>query len=331
MLKKFAHVRRYEQTNDVLQNALIRLLRSLETIRPTSTADFFGLAGLHLRRELLDLARYYRHLRRQPETANDANSEIDPLAQVLDPAETPEELDRWCAFHENVELLPTEQCEVVGLIFYNGWTQVHVAELLGISVRTVRRCWEDAMERLHTVAGTERVTGSNRPANPGWLPGGRAHACRLQKQEVYSPYRLPSDSWPLRCIFPYSLHQRLGATPGCDRRGCSGDFNSIVGVWRMPDHKVPNQPAQATPQADAGADRPTGLEKTEQETLPKVSMKVAAMEAFLGITPEIVAPAAEEFDNRKCRGVGAGNRISGYDLIEKLGQAGHGGGLSGSG
>ena len=35
--------------------ALLRLLRSLQAIRPGSTRDFFNLAAVHIRRELLDL------------------------------------------------------------------------------------------------------------------------------------------------------------------------------------------------------------------------------------------------------------------------------------
>jgi RNA polymerase sigma factor (sigma-70 family) len=56
-----------------------------------------------------------------------------------------ERLDRWCAFHEAVALLPPEQREVVGLIFYHGWSQGEVAEVLQVTPRTVRRWWAAAM------------------------------------------------------------------------------------------------------------------------------------------------------------------------------------------
>ena len=38
--------------------------------------------------------------------------------------------------------LPVREREVVGLVFYHGWTQAQVAELFGVDVRTVRRWWE---------------------------------------------------------------------------------------------------------------------------------------------------------------------------------------------
>ena len=59
-----------EQTDDVLQNAVVRLLRALEEVRPPSVRAFFGLAATQMRRELLDLARRYQG-RGGPGTAGD--------------------------------------------------------------------------------------------------------------------------------------------------------------------------------------------------------------------------------------------------------------------
>ena len=44
---------------------------------------------------------------------------------------------------------PLAQREVVGLIYYHGWTQAQVAELFQVNVRTVRRWWESALVDLH--------------------------------------------------------------------------------------------------------------------------------------------------------------------------------------
>src|SRR5688500_16433430 len=54
MLRHYPRLRRWEQTADVLQNALLRLHRSLETVRPGSAGQFYGLAATHIRRELID-------------------------------------------------------------------------------------------------------------------------------------------------------------------------------------------------------------------------------------------------------------------------------------
>src|SRR5436190_23131137 len=59
MLKNFPRVKRWEQTDDVFQNAALRLYRTLGEVHPTSAAEFFRLAALNIRRELLDLAKHY--------------------------------------------------------------------------------------------------------------------------------------------------------------------------------------------------------------------------------------------------------------------------------
>ena len=60
MCRSFPNVREWAETSDVLQNSLIRLLRTLQNMRPKTTRDFFNLAAVHIRRELLDLARHFR-------------------------------------------------------------------------------------------------------------------------------------------------------------------------------------------------------------------------------------------------------------------------------
>jgi RNA polymerase sigma-70 factor (ECF subfamily) len=144
MLGTFPGVRAREQAEDVLQNALIRLTRSLRQETPRSVRDFFGLAAVHLRRELLDLARSHG---RRP-TAHLANDPPDKAGG------SSAELDRWTALHEAVERLPEELRQVFSCTFYHGWTQNQIAELLGISERQVRRFWVEACLRLKEAVGT---------------------------------------------------------------------------------------------------------------------------------------------------------------------------------
>src|SRR5258708_12791422 len=59
MLMDFPAVRRWEQTGDVLQNSLTRLLRTLREVTPDSVAGFFRLPAQPVRRELLDIAPHY--------------------------------------------------------------------------------------------------------------------------------------------------------------------------------------------------------------------------------------------------------------------------------
>src|SRR5262245_330879 len=59
MLKGYPGVRRWEETDDVMQNAVLRLCRALADVTPPTARDYFRLAALQVRRELLDLARHY--------------------------------------------------------------------------------------------------------------------------------------------------------------------------------------------------------------------------------------------------------------------------------
>ncbi len=150
MLARFPDVRRWEQSGDVLNDAVPRLLRALEEVRPASTRDFFNLAAVQVRRVLLDLARHYRGPAGPAALLGGAQPVGDPPAPRLDG-----DLDRWQAFHEALAQLLTAEREVVDLRFYHGWTHDRIAELLGLDKRTVRRRWQSACVRLKNQLGDE--------------------------------------------------------------------------------------------------------------------------------------------------------------------------------
>jgi RNA polymerase sigma-70 factor (ECF subfamily) len=152
MLRRYPNVARWADTGDVFQGAVMRLLRTLEAVRPADTRAFLGLAAAHVRRELLDLARRFDGPRGVG--ANHGSVGPDGLDTAA-PDNRPAELDRWAAFHEAVEGLPAEEREVFGLTFYHGWTQARVAELFGVDERTVRRRWRAACLAVSRALGGE--------------------------------------------------------------------------------------------------------------------------------------------------------------------------------
>jgi RNA polymerase sigma-70 factor (ECF subfamily) len=157
MLRGFPNVRRCADTSDVFQEAVMRLLRSLRQrdTAPASVRDFLGLAAIHIRRELLNLARHCSAAKRRgavpdvPLDLADASAGIDPKVS----ANNADELDDWRRFHEEVEKLPIEEREVFSLSFYHGWTQADIADLFGVTERTVRRRWRDGCVRLSKALG----------------------------------------------------------------------------------------------------------------------------------------------------------------------------------
>ena len=76
MIRSFPNVRGQADTGDVLQNSLIRLLRTLRTLRPKTTRDFFNLAAVHIRRELLDLSARNRLITTAPASSPGKKIEI---------------------------------------------------------------------------------------------------------------------------------------------------------------------------------------------------------------------------------------------------------------
>ena len=59
MFRNYPQLRRWEETDDVFQNAILRLYRSLGDVRPDSVRGFFALAATQIRRTLIDLARHH--------------------------------------------------------------------------------------------------------------------------------------------------------------------------------------------------------------------------------------------------------------------------------
>ena len=149
MLRGYPLVREHVETGDVLQSATMRLLRALEAVRPDSVRDLFNLAAVQVRRELLDLARHFQRNRanRLHGPGNDSDGAMADVAETTGD-HSQSSLDEWSRFHQLVESLPAEEREVVGLLFYHRWSQAEVADLFGVTERTVRRWWHSALLRL---------------------------------------------------------------------------------------------------------------------------------------------------------------------------------------
>ena len=151
MLKGFPGVKRFAETDDVLQNALLRLLRALQEVRPATTCEFLGLAAAQIRRELIDLARHFYG----PQGAGahhasqGADGPGDRPHEQADGTFDPSALAEWREFHEQVGRLPDEERAAVDLLFYQGLPQADAAGLLNVSVRTLQRRWHNAQLKLH--------------------------------------------------------------------------------------------------------------------------------------------------------------------------------------
>jgi RNA polymerase sigma-70 factor (ECF subfamily) len=150
MFRNYPGLRRHEATDDVFTKSLMRLSRALEAVQVESVRHFFNLAGLQIRRELLDLKKHYFGPQGHATNHHTDHQPSDEMGGALHgTAEEPEDLDMWAEFHEAVETLPGELQEVFSLIYYDGLTQEDTAQLLDCSLSTVKRRWQEARIRLH--------------------------------------------------------------------------------------------------------------------------------------------------------------------------------------
>jgi RNA polymerase sigma factor (sigma-70 family) len=162
MLRGDRRVRRWEETDDIRQDAMLRLYRALERARPESERDFFRLAALHIRRTLIDLAR--RHYGPEGDGAHHATDPppvagTDHSQDTADPADTthePQRLADWTELHQVVARLPDPEREAFDLLWYHELPQAEAAALLGISQRTLQRHWRSARRLIGAALRGER-------------------------------------------------------------------------------------------------------------------------------------------------------------------------------
>jgi RNA polymerase sigma-70 factor (ECF subfamily) len=150
MIRGYPGVARWEQAEDVLQNALIRLDRALKAGAPPTALDFYRLAATQLRRELIDLARHYAGV--EGHAAHHATwGGVAP--EISNTTMNPDTLALWTEFHRQVEALEDADRALFDLLWYQGLTQAEAATVLGVVEKTVNRRWVAARLRLSDALG----------------------------------------------------------------------------------------------------------------------------------------------------------------------------------
>ena len=153
MLQRFPTVRRWDQTDDIVQNAAMRLYRALGDVSPQSVRHFTGLVAIQIRRELLDLAKKYagpeshaaNHQTNYPCFNGDGRAVVD---NVSAPTEPTGDMEKWSQLHAAAASLPEDERELFHMVWYLGLKQDDAAHLLECSVRTIKRRWETAKQLI---------------------------------------------------------------------------------------------------------------------------------------------------------------------------------------
>lgn len=150
----YAAVRRWEQTDDVLQGSLIRLSRTIDNLPINTPRDFFKLAATNIRWELKDLRDKYladkspaqNHHTDMPRARAEGRAPIDRVLAGM-PA-PPDSFATISQFLDVMETLADEDREILDLILVHGLARQEAADHLGLTLGTFKRRYADACNRL---------------------------------------------------------------------------------------------------------------------------------------------------------------------------------------
>jgi RNA polymerase sigma factor (TIGR02999 family) len=140
----FPRLGNLHETDSILHEAVLRLIRALQEVQLPSVQDFLIFSAAQIRRVLLDMAR--SQARRDRAAGNCGPSMTH--AEASDQSGEPSQLAQWGEFHDKVRELPDDERNVVDLYWYQGLTQSETARILGIHEKMVSRRWLRARLKL---------------------------------------------------------------------------------------------------------------------------------------------------------------------------------------
>jgi len=119
------------EPHELLGAVVERMIKALRSVRPPNVRQFFALANQHMRWELNDLAR---------RLDNQVRAQQVHESQVPAPASTASQLSpNGHRILQAIDSLPEDEREVFSLVRIQGLTQSEVAEMIGVSPKTVQR------------------------------------------------------------------------------------------------------------------------------------------------------------------------------------------------
>jgi RNA polymerase sigma-70 factor (ECF subfamily) len=179
-LKRLAHfmlpdndrLRRWYNSDDVLNAAYMRLHRAILAVKPTSPRSFMNLAATQIRRELLDLARHEfgpegpgahhasapisrldlnpKGQKGKARPAGDQEPRKKPARAAQPNPSGPATQARWNDLLQHIqESLSEEDRELFDLLFTQDLKQEEAAKIIGVSVPTIKRRWREIRLQLH--------------------------------------------------------------------------------------------------------------------------------------------------------------------------------------
>jgi RNA polymerase sigma factor (TIGR02999 family) len=165
-LKRIARARLRRQgrgddlgTTTLLHESFIRLVQASE-LRLEDRRHFFAYAARTMRHIIIDSAREHLAERRGAGAAHEAIDD-DSALQVAGAGESQTLLDVADALLA-LDAIDPELAEVVDMRYFGGYSELEIAELQGVTERTVRRRWDKARAWLYVAL--DRSTPGGAPS-----------------------------------------------------------------------------------------------------------------------------------------------------------------------
>lgn len=190
MLNQSPRIRRWRQTDDLFNDLWLKLRQVVRGEPINDSRHFFRIANLQMNRMLCDLARKFsgpesfegRHqtgsfaLDSVGEDVRHGPAHEEPVGLARRNRPTPSQFlgprqpgpptavalkDDHFLVHRLISLLPDEDAELIGLIYYQEFTQQEAGALLGVDESTIRR----RLRRIEREMGQLRKGRNNRQQN----------------------------------------------------------------------------------------------------------------------------------------------------------------------
>lgn len=153
MLGGFRLVRVTHDTNDVVQETCLKLMTSIQAIKPESPRQFLGLVGKNMRWVLIDLHRRCSgpqsyEANRATNVYRDTDGEVRHVVDRAPDAGRDPSLFDFEQLHEAAGQLDEADQELFHMRWFLRMTHAQIAAQLGCCEKTVKRDWKRVKEHL---------------------------------------------------------------------------------------------------------------------------------------------------------------------------------------
>lgn len=151
-----------EETDGVIAEAYVRIDRALDDLKPETVRQFLALAALQIRRQLLDKLRqiHGRGVERKPKQVAFGQLQQDSQSGVIEPSESSGPAPAWTSLDVLAAMDQLDERERECLVLQNwyNFTHAEIAQLQGVSTKTVQRACNSAYLKLQELLQGYRDT-----------------------------------------------------------------------------------------------------------------------------------------------------------------------------